>query len=215
MSTGRDLDGPDFMRMIAAVCRRVDEKKDWLSRLDAACGDGDHGVSMGRGFGVIERNLPDWQCLCPGLLLNKVGMGLVSAVGGAMGPLMGTMFVEAGRSAGEAERIDTTALARMFDAGLRGVSKRGGATPGDKTLVDALAPAVQALKDAAEAEIAPAAALERAAQAAREGADATRNMVARQGKSRYLGERALGHPDAGAYSIVTILEALAEAAREK
>jgi dihydroxyacetone kinase-like protein len=206
------LNSAAFCKMMQAVCRRVQEKKDWLSELDAACGDGDHGVSMGRGFTAIEGQLAGWNGLAPGILFKKVGMSLVSTVGGATGPLLGTVFMEAGKAAGDQAEITATALAAMFAAGLDGMVKRGGAKCGDKTMVDALTPAVEAMKQAADEGASPLVALCRAVDAARAGAESTTNMVSKQGKSRYLGERSLGHPDAEAYSIVTILEALAEAA---
>jgi dihydroxyacetone kinase phosphoprotein-dependent L subunit len=202
-----DCDG-----VLAAVCRRVQERKDWLSELDAACGDGDHGVSVARGFHAIEEQLPSWGGLTPGALLRKAGMTLVSATGGAAGPLLGTLFIEAGKVMGDRSEVTVADLGPMFGAGFTAVCKRGGAQPGDRTLLDALAPAIEALKKAEAGNLTMSEALACALDAARAGAEATKDMMPKQGKSRYLGERALGHPDAGAYTIVTIIEALVEAA---
>jgi dihydroxyacetone kinase-like protein len=206
------LDGKAIEKMLAVACSRIHEKKDWLSELDAACGDGDHGVSVARGFLAVEEQLSSWRGLAPGVMIRKAGMVLVSSIGGAAGPLLGTLFIEAGKAIGEQKSVSTADLAAMFDAGLAGICKRGGAKAGDKTLVDALIPAVHALKNAAENELTPSEALGSAATAARAGAEATTQMLARQGRSRYLGERALGHPDAGAYTVVVLFEALAEGA---
>ena len=198
--------------MMAAVCRKVRERKDWLSELDAACGDGDHGVSVGRGFLAVEELLPSWNGLTPGKLLCKAGMALVSATGGAAGPLLGTLFLEAGKVVGERPVISVADLAAMFEAGLAGIRKRGGASAGDRTLVDALMPAVDALKKAADGGLTALESLNCAVAAAKAGADATKQMLAKQGKSRYLGERVLGHPDPGACTMVILFEGLAEGA---
>jgi dihydroxyacetone kinase-like protein len=196
------------------MCAAVEEKQDWLSKLDAACGDGDHGVSMARGFGAVRGKLPSWGGQCPGVLLRNVGMTLVSAVGGATGPLLGTLFIEAGKVAGESLALDTQTLAAMFRAGLDGLCRRGGAQPGDKTMVDALLPAVEALQQAGAEEASPQEALARAADAAQDGAEGTVSMLARQGKARYLGKRAIGHADAGAHSIALMMRALSDGARD-
>lgn len=214
MSGESGLRASDVIRMFEEVCRDVDEKKDWLSKLDAACGDGDHGVSMGRGFDAVAETLPDLIDETPGGIFKNVGMKLVFVIGGATGPLFGTLFIEAGKAAEDASALDTKALSVMFRAGLDGVSRRGGAIPGEKTMVDALCPAVNALADAAEEGFLPGEGLRRAAAAARAGADATEFLIARQGKARYLGERALGHQDAGANSIALIFEAFAESISE-
>ncbi len=207
------LDNRAFEAMLAAVCRRIQEKKDWLSELDAACGDGDHGVTVARGFQAVAEQLPSWSGLAAGAMLRKTGMALVSAAGGAAGPLLGTLFIEAGKQAGGKSELSAADLAAMVDAGLAGICKRGGARLGDKTLLDALSPAVDAMKAAAADGAGIHDVLFRAAAAARAGAEATKDMIAKQGKSRYLGERALGHSDPGAYTIVTILEGLAEGAQ--
>ena len=201
--------------MILRACRRILANEERLSSLDAACGDGDHGVSMARGFRAVAAKLESEVYESPAALLRAVGMTLVSSIGGATGPLMGTLFLEAGKVLEGAEvpahaGIDTRSLAAAFRAGLEGVRRRGGAKPGEKTMVDALLPAVEALEAAAKVGESPAAALARAAQAARAGAEATAGMVAGQGKARYLGQRAVGHEDAGANSIAFIFEAFAE-----
>jgi len=222
--------------MILRACRRILANEERLSALDAACGDGDHGVSMARGFRAVAVKLESEVYESPAALLRAVGMTLVSSIGGATGPLMGTLFLEAGKAlagggaspgagrgspaggagasaaghASPAGGVDTRSLAAAFRGGLEGVRRRGGAAPGEKTMVDALLPAVEALEAAAEAADPPNAALARAARAARAGAEATSGMVARQGKARYLGQRAVGHEDAGANSIAFIFEAFAE-----
>ena len=147
----------------------------------------------------------------PAEVLRTAGAALVSSVGGATGPLLGTFFMEAGKAAPATGEIDTTALAAAVRAGAEGLCRRGGAKVGDKTMVDALMPAVEALEASAAAGASPRAALAAASRAARRGAEATAAMVSRQGKSRYLGERAVGCQDPGANSIAIIFEAFAEA----
>jgi dihydroxyacetone kinase-like protein len=193
------------------MCARVRENRQHLSRLDAACGDGDHGESMARGFQVVEQQLEEVREETPGGMLVRAGGALVSHCGGATGPLMGTFFIEAGKAAGSSPDVDVAALAAMFRAGYDGLRRRGRANPGEKTILDALLPAVVALEKAASERSPVAEALKRAAKAADEGAQETAAMIARQGKARYLGERSLGHPDPGACSMALIVQALAEA----
>ncbi len=209
----------DVINLLRAAARRIDRESARLSELDAACGDGDHGVSMARGFAAVDAALRGARFESPAAVFQAAGEALVGSAGGAIGPLLGTLFIEASRAlegagpAGEASArgVDTRALAAAFRAGAAGVCRRGGARAGDKTLVDALLPAVVALEEAAAHGLDPAAALRDAATAARAGASHTATMVARQGRARYLGERALGHEDAGANSIAVIFEAFSDA----
>jgi dihydroxyacetone kinase-like protein len=204
---------PELVSLLQQVCARIQENREFLSKLDAACGDGDHGVSMARGFRAVAEKLEKTPHDSPASLFRSVGMWLISSIGGATGPLMGTLFLEAGKSLNpENLSIDSPALASMFRAGLEGVCRRGGANPGEKTMVDALAPAVAAMESAAKDGDDPPTCLKKAAEAARSGAQSTESMVARQGKARYLGERAVGYQDPGANSIALIMEALADKA---
>ncbi|MGK4006030.1 dihydroxyacetone kinase subunit DhaL [Sorangium sp. So ce1036] len=206
----------------------LEREKMYLTELDAAIGDSDHGINMARGFTAVRARLGGLDRGDVGALLKEVGMILLSTVGGASGPLYGTLFREAGLRAAGAGELDLAALASCLEAGLDGVKRRGKASPGDKTMVDALGPAVDALKAAlheppaaagqapppsgADGRVSLAEALARAAEAARAGAEATVPLVARKGRASYLGERSAGHQDPGATSCWLLLRSLAATA---
>jgi dihydroxyacetone kinase-like protein len=192
--------------------QRIKERSDYLTQLDAAIGDGDHGVNMRRGFDAVGKALAGQQSATPpGRLLILAGKTLVSTVGGASGPLWGSALRRAGRALGDAGTLDGPALLDALDAAVAGVIELGAAAPGDKTMVDALAPAVAAMRDALESGAPIDAAVGAAAEAARAGAEATVPMQARKGRASYLGERSIGHQDPGATSAAIILAALSYA----
>ena len=202
--------GPaELGRWLRAFADEVTDHADELTRLDSEIGDADHGSNMRRGMTAVVGKLDAAPDAAPAALLKCAGMTLVSTVGGASGPLYGTFFLRMGTSAGDRAEFDGAAFAAALRAGLEGVVTRGGQL-GDKTMVDALTPAVEAL-DAALADGASLKdALRAAATAAREGADATVPLVARKGRASYLGERSAGHRDPGATSTTLLLEAAAE-----
>ena len=204
------LDGPDLAAWVAELARRVADEKDHLTDLDAAIGDADHGSNLARGLGAVVDAIGDGQGAQPGELLKKVGMTLVSKVGGASGPLYGTLFL---RMAGPAAAgpLDAATFAAALRAGVRGVEERGKAAPGDKTMLDALLPACDALEAALAGGADLGDSLRAAVEAGRAGRDATTPMVARKGRASYLGERSAGHADPGATSSVLLLEAAAHA----
>ena len=190
----------------------VAENRDYLTELDAAIGDADHGSNMDRGMKAAVAALDASPPATAGALFSKVGMTLVSTVGGASGPLFGTLFLRIGGTLGDAATTSAPQLAAALRAGLGGVVDRGKAGPEDKTMYDALAPAVDAL-DAALADGADlAAGLKDASDAAAAGRDATTPMLARKGRASYLGERSVGHQDPGATTVALLLEAATEAA---
>jgi dihydroxyacetone kinase-like protein len=190
----------------------VAAQADHLTQLDAAIGDGDHGINMNRGFVAVGKALAGQaDGLAPGRVLILAGKTLVSTVGGASGPLWGTFFRAAGRALGDAQSVDAEELRAALAAGVAAVQDLGAAAPGDKTMVDALAPAIEALGAALEAGAPLAAALGRAADAAAEGARATVPLQARKGRASYLGERSIGHEDPGAASTTLIIAALGRA----
>jgi phosphoenolpyruvate---glycerone phosphotransferase subunit DhaL len=196
-----------WMREASAA---VTEEADHLTQLDSAIGDGDHGVNLTRGFkAVVEAVDGDEQP--PGKQLILAGKTLVSKVGGASGPLWGTALRRAGRAVGGAEALDGQRLVDALAAGLAGVVELGAAEPGDKTMVDALGPAIDALRAALEQGRPLDAALVAAADAAEAGARATVPMQARKGRASYLGERSVGHQDPGATSTAIIVRALGRA----
>ena len=197
-------------RWLRTFADEVTDHADELTRLDSEIGDADHGSNMRRGMNAVVGKLDAAPDAAPAALLKSAGMTLVSTVGGASGPLYGTFFLRMGTSAGDRAEFDGAAFAAALRAGLEGVLTRGKAQLGDKTMVDALTPAVDAL-DAALADGASLKdALRAAATAAREGADATVPLVARKGRASYLGERSAGHRDPGATSTTLLLEAAAE-----
>ncbi len=180
-----------------------------LTQLDAAIGDGDHGTNMTRGFDAVGTALATQGAdTPPGRLLVLAGKTLVSKVGGASGPLWGSALKAAGRSLGDAEDFDGAQLAAALDAALAAVVELGAAQAGDKTMVDALAPATEALHERLAAGDSVADAVAAAADAAAAGARATAPMQARKGRASYLGERSIGHQDPGAASAALVLRAL-------
>lgn len=192
----------------------VAEKRDWLTELDSAIGDADHGANMARGMDAVVAKLDTGVPDSADELLKTVGMTLVSSVGGASGPLYGTLFLRMGMAAGPVTELDATALAASLRAGLDGIVARGKAEAGDKTMFDAMAPAVDALDAAIASGADLGAATEAAARAAAAGRDATLPLVARKGRASYLGERSAGHLDPGAASTTLLFETLAQAAAE-
>lgn len=198
----------DLQRWIRTFADRVETEKSYLTKLDSAIGDGDHGQNMNRGMQAAQEKMEDASE--PAALLKGVAMSLISKTGGASGPLYGTFFMEAAKAAPEAE-IDLSNWAAMMRAGLDGVQRRGKAQPGDKTMVDAMIPAVEVLEQAAEDSSEFDSALQQAAEAAEEGMEATIPLVAQKGRASYLGERSKGHQDPGATSTYYLFAAAASA----
>lgn len=188
----------------------VAANRELLTSLDAAIGDADHGANLDRGTAAALAALPQ-DATQPAALLKTAGMTLVSTVGGASGPLYGTLFLRMATSAVDAEVLDGPAFARALRAGLEGVVARGRAQAGDKTMYDALAPACDALDQALAAGADLREALARAATAADAGRDATTPMLARKGRASYLGERSVGHQDPGATSVALLVSTAARA----
>jgi dihydroxyacetone kinase-like protein len=223
------MDAAAATAWLRAFAADVAERRDELTELDAAIGDADHGVNMDRGMQAVVARLPavtgrpdaaaddgpgDGQDGGPaggplGPLFKTAGMTLVSTVGGAAGPLYGTFFLELGKAAGDSAELTAGEWAEALAAGVAGVQARGKAEAGDKTMVDALLPAVTALRAAADAGDGLTAAARAAADAGAEGMRATTPLVARKGRASYLGERSAGHQDPGATSSWLLLEAAA------
>lgn len=186
----------------------IEENKKHLTQLDAEIGDADHGVNMNRGFKKVMDQLPGVVDKDIGNILKTTGMALISSVGGAGGPLYGTLFMRAGMAVDGKHELTDEDLAALLEAALNGVVQRGKAEPGDKTMVDALTPAADAFREAIEAGDDTETALNKMADAAEEGMEATIPMVAKKGRASYLGERSAGHQDPGATSSYLILKAL-------
>lgn len=201
-----------FEHWVRRFAELVERNREHLTELDAAIGDADHGSNMDRGMKAAVAALDESPMPSAGALLTKVGMTLVSTVGGASGPLFGTFFMRMGTSLGAAQTVSAGDLAVALRAGLGGVVDRGKAAAGDKTMYDALAPAVDALETALAGHASLATGLKAARDAAAAGRDATTPMLARKGRASYLGERSVGHQDPGAASVALLLEAAADAA---
>jgi phosphoenolpyruvate---glycerone phosphotransferase subunit DhaL len=194
-------------RWIRGFALLVAENKELLTDLDSAIGDGDHGSNMDRGMRAVVATLDETTPATASALFNKVGITLVSTVGGASGPLFGTFFLRVGASFGDTAEISLTELAAALRAGLEGIVARGKAEAGDKTMYDALAPAVNALDTAVSEGVDKADALKLAMVAAEGGRDATTPMLARKGRASYLGERSVGHQDPGATTVALLMAA--------
>lgn len=202
----RDLGKREFIAMLTGAVARVRESSDYLSQLDSAGGDGDHGVTMRRAMGEVETALAANRDACLRETLSQVGWTLLGIDGGATGPLLGSLFIGIADEVGERKSLDAGGLAEAFEAGVARVRKQSTAQIGDKTMIDALLPAVHALREAVNAGKDVEQSLREAAEAAGRGADATKNFVAKFGKARFSGVRTLGHPDPGATSLAMIFE---------
>jgi phosphoenolpyruvate---glycerone phosphotransferase subunit DhaL len=206
MSIARD----NVVEWIKLCASTIAENKDYLVQLDAAIGDADHGANMDRGFQTIMNKMPDISDKDIGTIFKTVGMTLLSTVGGASGPLYGTFFLQAGmKTAGKME-LSLEDWTNALDAALSGVIMRGKAEVGDKTMVDGLTPAVNALKDAVDKKLPIGKALSLSAEAAKQGMEGTTPLVARKGRASYLGERSAGHQDPGATSTYLLLKMAAD-----
>jgi dihydroxyacetone kinase-like protein len=195
---------------LQAFADAIAENKAYLTQLDSDIGDGDHGTNMDRGFQAVRAKLPELADKDIGSILKTTGMTLVSTVGGASGPLYGTFFLQAGSSAAGKLELSLADWIAVLQAGVDGVIMRGKANLGDKTMVDALVPALQALKDAAAESSDFVASLQASADACEQGMMATTPLVARKGRASYLGERSAGHQDPGATSSHLLLRAAAQ-----
>jgi dihydroxyacetone kinase-like protein len=197
------------------ICRyaaAIAEQKQYLTDLDAAIGDGDHGINMDRGMSEVCAKLDVVAERDIGAILNAVGMTLLSKVGGAAGPLYGTLFMRFSKETAGKLELTGAEFAAALEAGLTGIQQRGSAHRGEKTMVDALAPAVDALRQALDRGDALPAALREAASAARTGAELTVPMQATKGRASYLGPRSVGHKDPGATSAQLLIETAASTA---
>ena len=205
----KEFDGAAFIRFLSTFADRIHEQRDELTRLDSAIGDADHGINMDRGFTAVRAKLAELDGADLGATAKAVGMTLISTVGGASGPLYGTFFLRLGTTFGDADETDTVGLGAALRAGLEGVVHRGKAEIDDKTMVDAMGPAVDAYEATAGNGI--SAALDAAVAAAAAGRDRITPLVARKGRASYLGERAANHQDPGATSTTILFESLRDA----
>lgn len=205
----------ELKQALLHASRQVQAAREQLCDLDAALGDGDHGISMARSFAAVEEALEATDLDDPADLLDLVGNTVLNAVGGAMGPLFGSAFLSSGTAlrAADPSLPGAQKASVAIRAAAAAIQRRGRAAVGDKTMVDAIVPAADASEAAAkDPEATPASVLRAAAEAARDGAERTKDLVARIGRASRLGERTLGHQDPGATSITLVLESLASSA---
>ncbi|MCB9450971.1 MAG: dihydroxyacetone kinase subunit L [Anaerolineaceae bacterium] len=196
----------DLRGMITAISATIAENVSMLNALDSALGDGDHGTTISGGFAAAAEQTA--SAASPFDVLRLTGMTLMNRMGGSSGALFGTLFVQAAMTVKDVETLTLQQFAAMWQAGNDGVMKRGKAAPGDKTMVDALSPAVAALRQSVAQGETMEQALRAAAAAAAQGANATTEMTARHGRAQYVGERAVGHMDAGAQSVALMFSAM-------
>ena len=198
--------------IIEGMAKKIEAEKDYLTQLDNEIGDGDHGINMARGFAAVEQKLPALSGGDIGALLKGVGMQLVSTVGGASGPLYGTAFMKAGMACKGLTELDGPSFVKAMEAAVDGIKMRGKATEGEKTMLDALCPALKAMQEAVASGKSLKDALTAAAAAAEKGVEYTKTIVATKGRASYLGERSVGHQDPGATSTLYLLQVLADMA---
>ena len=201
----------DTLAVVREMAAAMEENRKHLTKLDSEIGDGDHGNNMHRGFQAALERLEGTELQTPADVLKAVSTALVGKVGGAAGPLYGTAFLRASTSLSGKEDLSSEDVAEAMEAALGGVKQRGKAEEGDKTMIDALAPAVAAAKEAASSGKGVGEVSREAAEAAGEGSEATVPLTARRGRASYLGERAAGHMDPGARSTYLLLDAAARA----
>lgn len=204
---GMDADG--VISVLRAMCRRMEAEKDFLTELDNVIADGDHGINMARGFAAVERKLPELSGKDLGAVLKTVGLTLVSAVGGSAGPLYGTMFLKSGMAMAGKTEIALDDFLVCLKLSIDGVQQRGHAVRGEKTMLDAMIPAWEAMTAARTSCLTSEAVLDAGIAAAHNGVEYTKTIVATKGRASYIGERSLGHQDPGATSFAFLLETVA------
>jgi dihydroxyacetone kinase-like protein len=205
----------DVLEYLQRAAKVIKENKEYLTELDSAIGDADHGINMDRGFQAILNNFKSLEDKDIGSILKSSGMFLVSSVGGAAGPLYGTAFMQAGSVLAGKFEIEGQEILQALEAALKGIIMRGKASKGDKTMIDAIDPAIEAMKKALSNSSDVVNALEEAVSAAEQGMKETIPMLAKKGRASYLGERSIGHQDPGATSSCLLIKLMAEMAKEK
>ena len=197
--------------ILMSMGKVMEENKEFLTDLDNTIGDGDHGINMARGFAEVEKQAEGLAGKDIGNILKTTGMTLVSKVGGSSGPLYGTAFMKAGMTIGAKTEIGMDDFLGGLEAGIEGVKARGKSTTGEKTMLDSMVPALEAMKEKQAAGADVKAVLEAGVAAAEAGVEATKPMVATKGRASYLGERSVGHQDPGATSFAFLLKEICNA----
>ena len=205
-----ELTSDQMIKWLERFAALLAENKDHLTQLDSAIGDADHGANMDRGFKAVLGKKTEFQGKDIATVFKTVAMTLISTVGGASGPLYGTFFLQAGLLAAGKSSISAEEFGALLEKGLNGVIQRGKANPGDKTMIDAMQPAVEAYRKAVQGGVSLDGALKKAAESSRKGMKATIPLVAKKGRASYLGERSAGHQDPGSTSTALLFQAAAE-----
>lgn len=204
-----------FIDIIENMAKMVIENREHLTDLDRAIGDGDHGINMSKGFNAVLDKLDEFQGEDIGSILKKIAMTLLSTVGGASGPLYGTAFLRASTTVNGKMNLDKEDILNMFEKAIEGIKSRGKAELGEKTMLDSLVPAYEALKKSYEDGDNSLEAFRKAEEAALDGVEYTKTIVATKGRASYLGERSIGHQDPGATSTYLIIKSIRTTLEEK
>ena len=205
----------DIIKFLEKAASKIKKNKEFLTQLDSAIGDGDHGINMDRGFSKIMSTLDSLKDKDMGTILRTCSMALISTVGGASGPLYGTAFLYASKLLNGKYEIDMNELLEVLEAALEGIQMRGKAVEGEKTMIDAIAPALKVFEEKLKNGASPIEILEATVSAAKKGVENTIPMKATKGRASYLGDRSIGHQDPGATSSYLIFEAMLETLKEK
>ena len=206
-------DSKKVIDIIGAVASKIEEKKDELTALDQPIGDSDHGINMARGFCAVQEKLPELEGKDIGTILKSVGMTLISKVGGASGPLYGSAFMKSGTAMAGKQELTSGDFIACLDTSVHAVEQLGHACAGEATMLDAMIPALAAMKQAESSGRSAAEILCAGSAAAEAGAESTKDMIATKGRASYVGERGLGHRDPGASSFALMMETIADALR--
>jgi dihydroxyacetone kinase, phosphoprotein-dependent, L subunit len=204
------ISGLQVIEILNKISEVMDENKAYLTELDAAIGDGDHGLNMSKGFTAVKEKIKDDNGSNIGDTLKKTGIALVSNVGGAAGPLYGTAFMKAAAAVNGKENVDINDFIKMLEEALAGIKMRGKGVLGEKTMIDAIEPALESLKSSVASGLGTIESLKKAKDTALEGVENTKKIIATKGRASYLGERSIGHQDAGATSSYLILNTIYE-----
>ncbi|MEF9955283.1 MAG: dihydroxyacetone kinase subunit DhaL [Clostridium sp.] len=204
------VDGVKLIELLNKIGDKIIEEKEFLTELDAPIGDSDHGINMAKGFTEVKKKLPDMSGQDVGTIFKNVGMVLVSTVGGSSGPLYGTAFMKMGMTLTGKKEVDFSEFMEGFKAGVEGVKQRGRSTTGEKTMLDAMVPAMDAMNAAYAEKPDAKTAFLAGVKAAEAGVEYTKTIIATKGRASYVGERSIGHQDPGATSFMFMLRVAAE-----
>lgn len=202
------MDSKQVIEVLTLIGQKIEAEKEFLTELDNVIGDGDHGINMARGFHAVEEKLPTLTGSDIGTILKTTGMTLVSTVGGASGPLYGTAFMKAGMAMAGKETLSLSDFLSCLEIAIEGVKMRGKAVKGEKTMLDAMIPALDAMNAANDAGQDTISVLKAGVTSAKEGVEFTKTIIATKGRASYVGERSIGHQDPGATSFTDMLEVI-------